>query len=170
MDDSTKGMLEGLYKAILSENDGYHFYLMAANSTQDPKGKKVFEELAQEELNHMEFLKRQFSSLRKTGKPDKEAKLGTAKGLKKPFPIFSDLLKDRLSNAHFEMSALSIGVQLELLAISFYKLQADRVTDPFVKEFYKELADWESGHYRALLTELDSLKDDYWQAGGFSPF
>jgi rubrerythrin len=68
------------------------------------------------------------------------------------------------------MSALSIGVRLELYSMSFYKKQSEESPDPFVKRFFGELAEWEAGHYHALLKQLDALKDFYWEAAGFSPF
>ena len=36
--------------------------------------------------------------------------------------------------------------------------------------FFTELAEWEAGHYEALLTQQESLKEDYWSASRFSPF
>ena len=39
-----------------------------------------------------------------------------------------------------------------------------------IRAFYLELADWETGRYRALLSQQESLKEDYWSDSGFSPF
>jgi rubrerythrin len=69
-----------------------------------------------------------------------------------------------------EMSALSIGIQLELNAINFYKTQATEIDNQEVKKFFRELVDWETGHYHALLRQQESLKEDYWSSAGFSPF
>ena len=85
-------------------------------------------------------------------------------------PIFSEALRSRAGQAHYEMSALSIGVQLELSAVEFYEGQASTVPDSELKGFYRRLADWERGHYNALLAQQNSLKEDYWTDGGFSPF
>ena len=85
-------------------------------------------------------------------------------------PIFSDQIKSRIQDAHIEMSALSIGIQLELDAMKFYKSQAEAADDPDITNFYNELAEWESGHYHALLKQQEELKEDYWSSGGFSPF
>ena len=52
-------MLEGLLQAYKAEVDGYHFYMMAARSTDDPKGREVFERLAKDEVEHARFLKAQ---------------------------------------------------------------------------------------------------------------
>ena len=85
-------------------------------------------------------------------------------------PIFSEHLKSRLQDAHYEMSALSIGIQLEQSSMAYYKEQAGRHADPAIRAFFEELADWERGHYEALTRQQESLKDDYWYGAGFSPF
>lgn len=170
MANGKTSMIEGLQKAIQSERDGHSFYMMAANSTEDLKGKNVFAMLAKEELDHMQFLKAQYDSVLKTGKPDRSAKLGPRADLSGGFPIFTDGIRARIKDANFEMSALSIGIRLELDAMKFYQSQSQAANDPEIKGFYAELADWESGHYHALLKQQEALKEDYWSAGGFSPF
>jgi rubrerythrin len=161
---------EALLKAMKAEREGYGFYMMAAQSSSDEKGKKIFETLASEELDHMHFLKGQYDAIVKTGKPDPNLKLGTQLDLGGSFPIFSDAIKSRLKGAHIEMSALAIGIQLELDAMNFYKTQALGTADPGIKKFFETLADWESGHYHALLRQETALKEDYWSESGFAPF
>jgi len=161
---------DALLKAIKAEREGYGFYMMAAQSSMDEKGKKIFETLAAEELDHMHFLKGQYDAIIKTGKPDSNLKLGPQLNLSGSFPIFSDAIKSRLKSAQIEMSALAIGIQLELDAMNFYKTQAQSVTDPEIKSFFDTLADWESGHYHALLNQETALKEDYWSESGFAPF
>jgi rubrerythrin len=170
MDDATKRMAEGVLAAMRAETEGHHFYKMAALSTQDEQGKEVFEQLAAEELDHFEFLKKQYGALLETGAPDSTAKLGSRLQLRGESPIFSSSLKGRLGEAHFEMTALSVGIQLELSAQSFYKKQGEEATNDAVRAFFLELAEWEAGHYDALLTQQESLKEDYWAASRFSPF
>jgi len=170
MDQSMQRMLAGLKEAIKAESDGYHFYMMAAQTTKDPQGRYVFEQLAQEELHHMQFLSTQYKSLLDTGKTTSLAALGTRSVLSSASPIFSPQIKDRIKEAHYEMSALSIGIQLEFNAIGFYKQQAEQAAIPEVQHFFRELAEWETGHYNALLGQQDLLKQDYWDGAGFAPF
>lgn len=170
MDDANQRMADGVLAAMRAEIEGHHFYKMAALSTHDDQGKQVFEQLAQEELDHFEFLQKQHGALVETGAPDSTAKLGTAIPLRGDSPIFSSSLKDRLGEAHFEMTALSVGIQLELSAQSFYKRESEAATNDAVRAFFLELAEWEAGHYEALLTQQESLKEDYWAASRFSPF
>ncbi len=170
MNEAAARIAEGLAKAIQTEFDGHNFYLMAAKSTEDEQGRQVFEQLAQEEMAHLRFLELQKRSYERTGKADPEAKLGAPMDLSGENPIFSPRIKDRLGEAHFEMSALSIGIQLEINSETYYREQAENSQDPVVKAFYTDLADWESGHYHALLRQQEALKEDFWAASGFAPF
>ncbi len=171
MDDAARDRIaDGLMKAYQAEVDGHNFYRMAAQSTSDPRGREVFELLAKEEEDHARFLQAQHAAIVTTGDVDATAKLGPQAELAGKSPIFSDDLKTRVKDAHMEMSALSIGIQLELSAIEFYKAEAAAAIHPKVTEFFERLAQWESGHYHVLLRQHDELKEDYWADGGFSPF
>ncbi len=172
MSDSSNRIAAALEQAIQAESDGYHFYFMTSHSTEDPKAKEVFARLAEEEMQHARFLRRQHRAILETGRPDETASLGPRKVvLAGPSPIFSPGLRSRVKEAHLEMSALSIGIQLELDSERFYREQARQShDDPAVRRFFEELADWESGHYAALRAQMDELKEDYWNQGGFAPF
>jgi len=170
MEEETKKIAEGLRRAIQTENDGYHFYTMAARSIGDPKGRDVFETLAREEQDHARFLKAQFKSVLETGEVDRSVKLGPKADLSEAAPIFSDEIRKNLGGADREMSALSIGIQLELSSINYYKEQAEAAGPGAVRDFYSHLADWELGHYYALVRQEDALKEEYWAQAGFEPF
>lgn len=170
MTKSALSLADGLSTAMKAERDGNSFYLMAANSTSDPKGRQMFEVLAREELDHLQFLKEHYDSLMQTGSLSTSAKLHERLDLAGSSPLFSDGLRKRIKEAHFEMSALSIGIQLEHDAMIFYRAQSDQTTSPEAKAFFAELALWEQGHYQALLKQQEELKDDYWSEAGFSPF
>lgn len=170
MKDKKEALLEGLMGAIKAERYGHNFYLMAANSTQDSKGRQMFEALASEELDHMRFLLGQHKAVLDTGRTDDRLSLGRRLDLSGKSPIFSDSLKERVKEANFEMTSLSIGVQLERDAMDYYRRQAEASEDSEVREFFNELSQWESGHYHALLRQQDELKEGYWSEAGFAPF
>ena len=162
-------ILEGLKEAMQAEVDGHNFYKMAANNTTDEMGKEVFNDLAKDEVEHFVFLKAQYESFEKEGKPNLTVKLSKPSESTES-PIFSENFKNRIKDAHYEMTALSIGVQLEISSVKFYKEQADKASDQTVKGFFNQLADWEATHHRRLLKQQQELKEDYWQEGNFSPF
>lgn len=168
--EETTEITEGIRRAIQAEVEGQHFYLMAARATSDVKGREVFELLAQDEVAHVNFLRAHHDALSTNGELDPNATLGAFVERTEPSPIFSDALKQRIGEAHFEMTALSIGIQLEQSAVKYYQAQADKTDHPRIKQFYLDLAEWERGHHQLLLSQQDYLKEDYWSASGFSPF
>ena len=170
LDAEAKKMAEILLAALRAELEGRHFFLMAAHSSKDPKGKKVFEVLAQEEADHHDYLEKQYKAVLETGKPDPSLSLSEKNDLSGSSPIFSDAIRSRLGEAHFEMTALAIGIQLEMSAMAFYKKAAEEAVDPTLKKLFQELSDWESGHYHGLLAQQENLKEDYWSSAGFTPF
>ncbi|MFH2055272.1 MAG: ferritin family protein [bacterium] len=163
-------LADGLRKAAMAELEGHNFYLMAAATTKDQKGKEVLMLLAREEMDHFKFLKTHYESVQETGKLSETAKLGARGDFDEAWPIFSTELKGRAGEAHYEMTALSIGIQLEQDAMKFYKELSQKVADPKAQSFFEELAEWEKGHYHALLNQQEALKHDYWEGAGFEPF
>jgi len=169
MDADLQQMIDGLKQAMQAERTGHSFYAMAAMNTADPTGKAVFEQLAREEMDHFTFLASHYRSLVERGVPS-DAKLATTPALHDDSPIFSPALRERIRDAHFEMSALAIAVQLELNAINHYKEQALRATIPAVRKLFEELATWETSHYEAFLRQQQGLQEEYWQGAGFDRF
>jgi len=170
---SDKDDLERILKdAIKVESDGYYFYKMAAEQTIDPQGKEMLKSLASDEIKHMKALREQYKLYKEQGKFDwNEAKLK----MKVPFdpssasPIFSEEFKKRLEESHFEMVALSIGIMLEQNSIDFYKKSAQDTQDPQAKALFLYLANWEGQHLRALISQYNYLKEDYWSDARFFP-
>jgi rubrerythrin len=170
MEAEQKRVVKGLEKAMQAEMEGYHFYQMAAKSTADAKGRETFEYLAKEEEGHFNFLKAQMESIAQTGQVAADVKLSEKREFSGSHPIFSDEIKSRVGQAHHEMTALSVAMQLEKSAVDFYGAEAEAAADPQVKAFYRELMTWEQGHLTALRAEADALKEDYWQEARFAPF
>jgi rubrerythrin len=159
-----------LVEAIKAEIEGGNFYLMAARSTEDPQGRQVFEQLAREEEHHAQFLRAQHAAVLATGKADPQIVLGQPGVLSASSPIFSSALRARAREAHFEMTALSVGTQLEAAAMAFYRREAEQSTDLGLRDLFARLAQWEAGHYHALLQQQTELRDDYWAGAGFAPY
>jgi len=165
-----KEMAEGLLKAIEAERYGQTFYRMAAKSTSDPKGREVFETLANEEKEHEQFLTAQYRAILETGAPDTSVSLGVMTDLGGDSPIFSEEIRKNIGNADEEMTALSVAIQLENSAVEFYKELAVKAGEGPLRTFYKRSSDWELGHYYALLKQEEMLKSEYWAEAGFEPF
>ena len=170
MDEATKELATALRKAMQAERTGQSFYAMAAHNTSDPVGQEVFMQLAREEQEHFDFLAAHYRSVIDTGELSRDVKLRAHGDVEADSPIFSPALRERIKEAHFEMSALAIAVQLEQNGIAYYREQAAKATRPEVKKLFEELADWETSHYEAMIRHQESLQDDYWSESGFAPF
>ena len=169
MTTSNEKILAALKTAMEAEMTGHHFYKNAAATTADPQGKETFKRLAKEELLHFNYLKKQYGSILETGDFNFTTPLAAGPGADISGPIFSPQLKARIKQSHFEISALSLGMQLELNAVNFYRQCAEESDNPEVKAFFNHLVKWEQGHYDGFAQELDTLKEDYWQANHFVP-
>ena len=161
-----------LKDAIKVESDGYHFYRMAAGQTIDPKGREMLESLASDEITHMKALKEQFKLYQEQGKFDwEESKLEkkTTFDPSSASPIFSPEFKNKINESQIEMAALSVGTMLEQNSIDFYKRSAEKTEDPQARALFSFLANWEGQHLRALISQYNYLKEDYWTDARFFP-
>lgn len=157
-----------LRHAMEAERDGFTFYTMAAERSDDSGARETFARLADEERTHYEALQNGYRSLAEGGA------WSPASGLlshREPEAagIFSDDFVRRIGGKHFEMSALSIGILLEKSAYEFYSRQADEADDQAVAALFRELAEWEETHYRLLLRQDEALKEEYWSENRFVP-
>ena len=169
MNKETEEILAGLKTAIEAELTGHEFYKNAAKTTSDPMGKETFSRMAEEEMGHFNYLRHQYKSVLEKGGYDFSKKLVKKDHTGAKSPIFSDEIKRRIKDSHFEVSALTIGMKLELDAMRHYRSSAERADNEDVKQFYNELADWEQEHYHAFEKQLGMLKEEYFQANNFVP-
>ena len=165
--DSNKA-IQGLKIALQTELNGIEFYKMAAEKTEDSKGKEVFKMLADDEFKHYVELQKQYNSLIKSAKWS-TASLGQSPVFNGESPIFSNELKSRIKDRHFEMSALSIGALLETNSIDFYRRMIQEADDPIAKDLFAQLQKWEETHLEAIVKQLDLLKAEYWAQAQFTP-
>ena len=162
-------LLAGLKDAILTEQTGVQFYTIAAANTTDVQGREVFQQLARDEAEHQQWLRRQYGHLVEdapweTWKPVHHADLSG------PSPIFSEGLRSRIGEAHWEMTALSVGLALEEATVIRYRKLAQAADRPEVRRFFEDLAKWEESHAEALSRQFNLLKESYWGEARFAPF
>lgn len=169
MANKNEEVLKGLKTAMEAELTGHTFYKNAARTISDPMGRKTFAAMAAEEMEHFNYLRHQYKSVLEKGGYDFTKKLRKKDVTHANSPIFSDDLKGRIKDAHFEVNALTIGTKLELDAIRFYGECAKNAEDEDARTFYNELVEWERDHYEALSSQLEALKEEYFLANNFVP-
>ncbi len=157
-----------LKEAILLERRGKAFYTQAARNSESKSAKKIFEMMAEEEEEHINFLTRQFKNYVQHHEfldnetPPEEDSTATE--------ILTEQIKKEIDAASFEAAAISAAIDFENRAIKIYSQRAEEATDPKEKELYQMLADWEKTHHHLLYQLNEDLKQDIWNDNNFWPF
>lgn len=157
--EKTAQLLKVLKEAIQVESDGYNFYMVAAEKTDDSKGKRVWSSLAQDELDHGSMLKGLYQSIKDKSSYKLERKRLRRKKPKSrsKSPIFSVEFKKKIKEGHFALCALRIAQLLEKNSISFYGKNAKKSRHPELKALFNFLVEWEKDHLKALVEQENFL-------------
>lgn len=158
-----------LKHAILMERKGKSLYQTAMDHAQDESVKAFFQELVNDEQEHMNILEKQFKTYMKGGK----FKAGGYEndGGKVDAPdILDDTLKDKINAAGFEATAITAAISFEEKAVKLYAQRAEEATDPEEKKLYKWLSTWEKTHLNKLVAMEKSLMENVWEDNNFWPF
>jgi len=149
--------IQGLLLAIDIEKRGYNFYTEAARVTGDPRGRAMFQRLAQDEVRHLDWLNAHRDSLEKTGQWKNVQLTGQALSLgQRVFPKTAGPRSGVKAQTR-ELEALRRGMQAEKDSMVFYKEMASNIIDPSGRATFLALADEEEKHYLLLQAEHDYL-------------
>jgi len=146
---------DALRIAIATERSGAEFYARAAKTTRDARGRKIFEDLAQEERAHLGRLEERYAELLLRD-PHLEARptflyfKGAASG------IFAEGA-ERLRKGVDDQQALMIGIRCERGSHRFFKKYGERFEDSEGKQIFLEFADEEREHLDLLVREYRAL-------------
>ncbi len=156
--DLTSYTLEDLLlAAIKSEEESNEVYTKLANHVQNGLMKDKFNFLANEERKHQQYI----SDLYKSEFPDKQLQLPETS----PVPLPGVSIPDDEDIAVSKV--LGQAMEAERAAHDFYLGLSERYDDPSVKNMLHYFADMETGHYRILEQEKESMEwfeqsDVYW--------
>jgi Fur family ferric uptake transcriptional regulator len=146
---------DALRIAIATERSGLDFYTRAAKVTRDVRGRKVFQDLALEEKEHLGKLEARYAELLRRD-PQLESRptflffKGAANGL------FAEGA-DRLMRGVNDQQALMIGIRCERGSHRFFKKYGERFEDSEGKQIFLEFADEEREHLDLLIREYRAL-------------
>jgi Fur family ferric uptake transcriptional regulator len=146
---------DALRIAIATERSGLDFYTRAAKLTRDTRGRKVFQDLALEEKEHLAKLETRYAELLQRD-PQLESRptflffKGAAHGL------FAEGA-ERLARGVDDQQALMIGIRCERGSHRFFKKYGERFEDSEGKQIFLEFADEEREHLDLLIREYQAL-------------
>ena len=144
--------LKAIRVAIEAEKGAFQAYSKAAKRTKNPKGRDMFQQLSEFEMNHYQKLTGLLKSLQEKG----EWILYQGTSLKKKAIPFQ-MEKPKGSEQLTDMDALKIAIREEKKALAYYRSMAELTRDPRGKDMYKRLADEESLHEKLLNDQYYSL-------------
>jgi Fur family ferric uptake transcriptional regulator len=146
---------DALRIAIATERSGLEFYSRAARVTRDARGRKVFNDLAMEEKEHLGKLEARYRELLQRD-PQLESRptflffKGAANGL------FAEGA-ERLLRGVNDQQALMIGIRCERGSHRFFKKYGERFEDSEGKQIFLEFANEEREHLDLLVREYRAL-------------
>ncbi|MBI2908778.1 MAG: ferritin family protein [Chloroflexi bacterium] len=143
--------IEALKLGAERERGANRFYREAADSTLDPKGKRVFTWLAKEELRHLAKLRQQLKSVLDKGQWLEWRRRRSPVA----FTEQSSEVTGTVKVGAAERDALTKGIEAEKKAIVFYREAAAVTSDARGKAMYRALGKEEEGHLALLEEELE---------------
>ncbi len=149
---SIREEIKAVRVAMEAEKEAYQAYSKAAKMTKNPRGKDMFQQLSEFEMNHYQKLKGLLKSLEEKG----EWILYEGTSLKnKKIPLKTE--KPKGQEQLTDLDALRIAVREEKKAQAYYRSMAELTKDPRGKDMYKRLASEEALHEKLLNDQYYSL-------------
>lgn len=153
----TEEMIEAIKYSTTMEINGRSFYEEAAKITHNEYGKKVFEKLAKDEIEHI----KKFGEIFTSALDGEEWKKYLNQEENNKESVL-DKLKARIEKQGKEerasdLEALRIGMELERDSIDYYKKLVDNTEDQTVKQVFSKIIEEEKYHYDLLQAEYDQL-------------
>ncbi|MBI2876668.1 MAG: ferritin family protein [Candidatus Tectomicrobia bacterium] len=173
MTEKYQEALDGLKQAIQLEIEGMKFFSRAAEVTRDPKGKEVFQRLAQSEARHYQILKAEHEALSQTGHWLSYQEAYPAQKAELPSQAILDSQEalQQIEEGTGDLEALKIAIELEKKAGNYFQEAAQRAQDPVAKEVFQRLAAEEETHLKLFEAEYDYVTRSgfYFDTREFSP-
>ena len=146
-----KERLNTLEVALNNEMREREFYLKNAKRTKNPLGKKMFQQIGDDELEHYERLKQLHQ------KWEKKERWPETVPLKVKDTIVKDILIDFLKKVDEkskgdadDLEAVRTAIDFEAKGAKYYAELRESVTDPKEKQFFDLMSKIENEHYLSL--------------------
>ncbi len=155
MSKISKDTENAIRDAIILEINGRKFFNHAAEVTHHPKGKKMFQHLAEEEVKHLETFSKMFNEILGGSDWKKDLIPDDVSG---EAPLVEKLKESmKHEDRKGDVEALRIGMELERDAITFFQEAAAATDDPVAKKIFLEISEEEKFHFDLLQAQYDSV-------------
>ena len=144
-------------------------YVDAVKATKDEAGRKIFQQLADDEQRHVDYLERKMNQWQETGSITVE-KLESTIPPREVIQREAEKMRSRVTGEFrgLKEQMLSKALQLELDTSNFYRKMVDQMQAES-KEMFARFLEIENNHVEAVQFELDHVGHmGYWY--GFEEF
>lgn len=161
MTDAEKKIIQ---EAILNEVEGAQFYRMAASQAPTPEAVEALNKLAEEEVHHIDFLKRLADEI-----SNGEITVDSALEAAIPSPDIYNWGKLDKQSLSLGLSVFSVGMQMERDSIAFYENAKKELADEKSRKVFDILIRWEQSHLDQFSKQYELYKQEWWAEQGYSP-
>lgn len=145
--------------ALSFEFGGEHFYRHAAEITQNPRGKAMFQRLAEEESGRMEDLHALFSAI--IGADVWKRMVAEEAANINPSNVVAEMEATVAHRGHGvvadDTQALRLAMEMQRKVILLYKSLASHSEDPVVADLIAKMIEEENFQYDNFQAQLDSV-------------
>ncbi len=146
-----KDRLNALEVALNNELREREFYLKNAKRTKNPLGKKMFQQIGDDELEHYERLKQLHQKWAKKEKWPETVPLKVKDTIVKDILLeFVQKVDQTTKGDSDDLEAVRTAIDFEAKGAKYYAELRDSVTNPKEKEFFDLLSRMENEHYLSL--------------------
>jgi len=146
-----KERLNALEVALNNEMREREFYLKNAKRTKNSLGKKMFQQIGDDELEHYERLKQLHQKWAKQEKWPETVPLKVKDTIVKDILLEFVIKVDETAKGDSDdLEAVRTALDFEVKGAKFYAEIRDSVTNPKEKEFFDLLSKMENEHYLSL--------------------
>jgi rubrerythrin len=152
----SQAAMNAITMAIQLEKDGRAFFEEAGRKTENQLGKKMFEKLAKDEIDHLKTFQNIFDTVTEGG--DWRGLVHTTPRVGK-VPVFDREVQERKGINPGELDALRRAMSIEKEAIEFFQNAIEETDDPLEKKLFSAIQKEEEFHYDMLQAQYDSLSN-----------
>jgi rubrerythrin len=152
--------MNALSFALENEQKEHDFYIANARATKNMAGKNMFKQIADEEKEHYEILKKLHS------KWEQQKKWPATVPLKVKKSLAGSILKSmsgkksaRIAGSETELKAVRTAIDFEARGVDLYSKLEKQSTDPKEKAFFNLIASVERDHWLSLRDTEEFLTD-----------
>ena len=152
MANSQDRSLQMLFAALELEKKGEAFYKEAVITCQNDLGREIFRMLVKDEGLHMDRILKIYNSL-KVGQTWSEEWKSIKLDHKDLGILFREMASahgTKITATTSDLEALTMGIDLELRSIAFYKKNLTKARDSIERDFIEQMIGEENSHHAVL--------------------